>query len=73
MENDLIRRVDGEFVLTEFGAVGIDDVGRFEATIETASQLAPVLEIMGENDIDFNIGGFATATVTELGGRLNES
>ncbi|RBI60049.1 MarR family transcriptional regulator [halophilic archaeon] len=60
----LIERSGGEFVLTALGEVSAEEVTAFETSIETAWELAPVLEAASANDVDVDVAAFADATVT---------
>lgn len=64
LENAVIERIDGEFTLTAFGKISAKKVEEFETNIETAMELAPVLEAIDKHDINFDISAFTTATVT---------
>ncbi|MFH5801596.1 helix-turn-helix transcriptional regulator [Haladaptatus sp. CMAA 1911] len=64
LENGVIERIDGDFTLTAFGKISARKVKEFETNIETAVELAPVLETIEKHDIDLDISDFTTATVT---------
>lgn len=63
-DHNLIERSGGEFVLTPLGEVSAAEVAAFEASIETAWALAPVLEAASAHGVDVDIGAFSDATVT---------
>lgn len=50
--------------LTPLGEVAAEEVAEFQSTIETAWELAPVLEATAIHDIDIDLEAFAGATVT---------
>lgn len=63
-ENGLIERTGSEFVLTPLGEVTAEEVTKFQSTIETAWELAPILQAAATHDIDIDIKPFTDATVT---------
>lgn len=66
-ENGLIDRSGGEFVLTPLGEVSVNKIAEFRASIETAWELAPVLQVAKAHGVDIDMGVFADATVTTAG------
>ncbi|WP_231188363.1 MarR family winged helix-turn-helix transcriptional regulator [Haladaptatus sp. DYF46] len=63
-ESDLIERSGGEFVLTALGEVAAAEATAFGTTIETAWELAPILEGAKAHGVDFDVTVFTGATVT---------
>lgn len=63
-DHGLIERSGGAFVLTPLGEASAEEVAAFGAAIETAWELAPVLEAASAHDIAFDVAAFADATVT---------
>ncbi|EMA43618.1 helix-turn-helix transcriptional regulator [Halococcus saccharolyticus] len=64
LENGLIERAGGEFVLTPLGEVSAEEIAAFDTSIQTAWQLAPVLEVANAHGVDIDLKAFADATVT---------
>lgn len=62
-ENDFLRRTDQGYELTEFGQVVAEQVREFERTLNTASQLKPLLEAFNSATVDFDIEPFTDATI----------
>lgn len=62
--NDLIERSDGGFTLTALGEASAKEVSAFGAAIETARELAPILEAASAHGVDIDVAAFADATVT---------
>lgn len=63
-ELNVIEKVDGEFRLTEAGALLADAVVRFKREAGSALKLAPVLDAIGDTAAEIGIDAFAEATVT---------
>lgn len=63
-DSGLIDRTADGFVLTPLGEVCAREVAEFESTIETAWELAPVLEAASASDIEIDPEAFADVTVT---------
>jgi predicted transcriptional regulator len=63
-ENGLIERSGGAFVLTSVGEVSAEEMAAFKASIETAWELAPVLQVTRAHGVDIDVAAFADATVT---------
>lgn len=60
----LIKRVGGEYKLTEFGEVVTEIVATFEAEMQTAHRLAPLFEVVSSVQPQCPIKEFSNATVT---------
>ncbi|MFP8957998.1 helix-turn-helix transcriptional regulator [Natrialbaceae archaeon A-CW3] len=63
-ELGVIEKVDGEFRLTESGALLTDAMIRFKHEATSSLRLAPVLEAIQNAPIEIDSGAFAGATVT---------
>lgn len=63
-EYDLIEYSGGTFMLTSLGEVCVEEVTTFETAIETAWELAPVLEVVNATGIEIDMAVFVDATVT---------
>lgn len=63
-DSGLIKRVNNEFVLTPFGETSAEAIAAFGSTIETARELAPILESAVAHDIRVDLEAFEEATVT---------
>ena len=66
VDRGLIKRVDGEFTLTAFGEAVTAAVTSFEQSVDTAQEIAPLLRVAKNQDLDLTVEGsaFADATVT---------
>lgn len=63
-ELSVIEKVDGRFRLTKPGTLLVDAITRFKREAGSALQLAPVLDLDGDEPMDVDIEAFAGATVT---------
>lgn len=63
-ELGVIEKTDGEFRLTESGAILTDAMVRFKREASSSLQLAPVLEAIQNAPVDIDSDAFAGATVT---------
>ncbi|WP_049899173.1 helix-turn-helix transcriptional regulator [Halococcus agarilyticus] len=63
-EHGLVERSGGEFVLTPLGEVCAEAVATFDASIETAWELAPILRVADAHGVGLDVELFADATVT---------
>ena len=60
----LIKRVNGEFMLTAFGEAVAAAVTSFEQSVDTAQEIAPLLRVAKEHDLALEGSAFTDATVT---------
>jgi predicted transcriptional regulator len=63
-DHGLVEKVDGRFRLTGRGEVVAEEVLRFEANVQTAHRLTPLLDAICEDHRDFVVEPFVDATVT---------
>lgn len=63
-ERGLLKKSNGDFVLTEFGQAVADVVAAYEKEMDTTVRLAPVFEAVSGTDPPCPIEAFADATVT---------
>lgn len=64
IELGVVEKTDGEFRLTGYGEVVVDETFRYETNVRVARQLTPLLDVICEYHREFVIGPFADATVT---------
>jgi len=62
-EHGYVEKVRSRFVLTGPGQVVADEVMRFEANIQTADRLAPLLDVVCEDHQEFIVEPFVDANV----------
>ncbi|MFC7216359.1 helix-turn-helix transcriptional regulator [Saliphagus sp. GCM10025334] len=63
-EQGFAEKVDGRFQLTGRGEVVAEEVLRFEANVQTAHRLTPLLDVICEDHREFVVEPFVDATVT---------
>ncbi|WP_123533378.1 helix-turn-helix transcriptional regulator [Halosimplex salinum] len=63
-EHGLVEKRDGRFQLTWRGEVVAEEVLRFEANIQTAHRLTPLLDVICEDHREFVVEPFVDATIT---------
>lgn len=62
-EEELLRRTDDGYELTEFGRVVSEQMRQVEETVRAARQLEPLLEGVAASDVEFDIELFVNANV----------
>lgn len=67
-ERGLIEKANGTYALTPTGVEILDAVSEFEANVQMAIRLAPVLEVLIETDPPVALDAFADATLTTVHG-----
>jgi predicted transcriptional regulator len=63
-DQGFVKKVDGRFRLTGRGEVVAEEVLRFEANVQTAHSLTPLLDVICEDHREFVVEPFVDATVT---------
>ncbi|SEP67031.1 helix-turn-helix transcriptional regulator [Natrinema salaciae] len=63
-EQGFVEKIDGRFQLTGRGEVVAEEVLRFEANVQTAHSLTPLLDAICEDHREFVVEPFVDATVT---------
>ncbi|MFB6165351.1 MAG: helix-turn-helix transcriptional regulator [Haloarculaceae archaeon] len=67
-DRGLVQRIDGEFHVTPVGRAVATSISEFEAEVETAFLLAPVVDALDAIGLTPPLGAFADATVTHPDG-----
>ncbi|RZH67054.1 helix-turn-helix transcriptional regulator [Natrinema altunense] len=63
-EQGFVKKTDGRLQLTGRGEVVAEEVLRFEANVQTAHRLTPLLDVICEDHREFVVEPFVDATVT---------
>lgn len=67
-DSNLIEKSDGRYAITAAGAEILEAVATFEANVQTAVRLGPVLRALRESDALVDLDAFTDATVTTSAG-----